>query len=69
MREKRIEYRNLVWKFEELIPLVRPRYRCEDNIKVDLQEMGYGDMEWMELVKNKVKWRVLVNSVMNFRVL
>ena len=45
----------------------RPRPRWEDNIKMDLQEVGGGG-DWMELVQDRDRWRALVNTVMNFRV-
>jgi hypothetical protein len=50
-------------------PLGRPRYGWEDNIKMDLQEVGCGDMVWIELDQDGDRWRALVNAVMNFRVL
>ena len=49
-------------------PLGRPRSRWEDNIKMDLQEVGGGG-DWMELAQDRDRWRALVNTVMNFRVL
>ena len=49
-------------------PLGRPRRRWEDNIKMGLQEVGCGDMDWMELAQNRERWRALVSAVMNFRV-
>ena len=48
-------------------PLERPRLRWEDNIKMDLQEVGGGG-NWMELAQDRDRWRSLVNMVMNFRV-
>ena len=48
-------------------PLGRPRRRWEDNIKMDLQEVGGGG-DWMELVQDRDRWWALVNTVMNFRV-
>ena len=50
------------------IPLGRPRSRWEDNIKMDLQEVGCGGMEWMELTQDSDRWWAIVNVVMNFRV-
>jgi hypothetical protein len=49
-------------------PLGRPRCRWEDNIKMDLQEVGCGSMDWIELAKDTDRWRALVNAVMNLRV-
>jgi hypothetical protein len=48
--------------------MVRPRRRWEDNIKEDLQKVGCGVMDWIELAQNRDRWRELVNAVMNFRV-
>jgi hypothetical protein len=45
-----------------------PGVRWEDNIKTDLQEVGCGDMDWIELAHDKDRWRALVNSVINLRV-
>jgi len=52
---------------KEKRPVGRPRLRWEDNIKMDLQEGGYGDMDWIELSQDSDRWRTLVNAVMNFR--
>jgi len=49
-------------------PVERPRRRWEDNIKMDLQEVGCGGMEWIELAQGRDRWRTLVNAVMNLRV-
>jgi hypothetical protein len=57
-----------VGKPEGKRPLGRPRHRWEDNIKMDLQEVGYGDMGWIELAQNRDRWRALVNAVMKLRV-
>jgi hypothetical protein len=46
----------------------RPRRRWVDNIKTDLQEMGFGSMEWIELAQDRERWRAPVKAVMNFRV-
>ena len=49
-------------------PLGSPKRRWEDNIKMDLQEIGCGVMEWIDLAQDRVRWRALVNAVMNLRV-
>ena len=49
-------------------PLVRPRHRWEDNIKMDLQECGCGGMDWIDLAQDRDRWRALVNSLMNLQV-
>jgi len=66
-REERL-YRMLVGKPEGKRPLGRPRYRWEDNIKLDLQEVGYGGIDWIELAQDRDSWRAIVNAVMNLRV-
>ena len=58
----------IIVKPERKRPLGRPRHRWEDNIKIDLQEVGCGGVNWIELVLDRVRWRALVNAVMNFRV-
>ena len=60
--------RVLVGKPEGKRPLGRPRHRREDNIKVDLQEVGGGRGDWMELFQNSERWRALVSTVRDFRV-
>jgi hypothetical protein len=67
--EKRGVYRVLVCKPEGKRPLGRPRSRWEDNIKMDIKEVGYGGKDWIELAQDRDSWRALVNAVMNFRVL
>ena len=49
-------------------PRGRPRRRWKDNIKMDLQEVGCGCINWIELAEDRDRWRVLVNAVMNLRV-
>ena len=65
MEEGRGVHKVLVGKPEGKRPLGRPRRRWEDNIKMDLQEVG---RDWMELAQDRDMWRELVSSVMNFRV-
>jgi hypothetical protein len=65
MREGRGVYRVLVGKPEGRRPLGRPRHRWEDNIRMDLWEVGYGCVDWMELVQDRDKWHALVSAVMN----
>jgi len=66
--EGRGVYRVLVGKPEGRRPLGRPRRRWEDNIMMDLREVGCGRVDWMELAQDRDKWRALVSAVMNFRV-
>ena len=61
-------YRVLVGKPEDKRPLGRPRRRWEDNIKMDLQKVLCGGIEWIEMAQDRDWWRVLVNAVMSFRV-
>jgi len=68
MGEMRDVYRVLVWKPEGKRPLGRSRHRWEDKIKIDLQEVGCGGVDWLELAQDRGRWRALVNAVMNFRV-
>ena len=69
MGEGRGVHRVLVRKPEGKRPLGRPRRRWEDNIKMDLQEVGRGCGDWMELVHDRDRWRALVGTVRNLRVL
>jgi len=66
--QRRGVYRVLVEKPEGERPLGRPRRRWEDNIKMGLQEVGCGGMDWIELAEHRDRWRALVNAVMNLRV-
>ena len=69
MGERRGVYRVLVRKPEGKRPLGRLRRRWEDNIKMDLQEVECGGMDWIELDQDRDRWRALVSTVMNLRVL
>jgi len=68
MGEGRGVYRILVGKSEGKRPLGRTKRRWEDNIKIELQEVGCGVMDWIELTQDRDRWRAFVNVVMNFLV-
>ena len=68
MGERRGVYKVLVGKPEGKGPLGRPRLRWEDNIKMDVEEVGCGGMDWIELALDRDRCRALVNAVMNLRV-
>jgi len=68
LEERRGVYRVLVGKPEGMRPPGRPRHKWEDNIKMDLQEVGCGVMAWIELAQDRERWRALVTAVMNLRV-
>jgi hypothetical protein len=68
MREKRNAYRVLVRKPEGRRALGRPRCRWEYNIKMELREIGWGDLGWIHLTQDRDKWRALVYTVMNRRI-
>jgi len=66
--EGRDVYRILVRRLEGKRPLERRRYRLEDNIKLDLREIGIDGANWIRLAQDRVRWRAFVNTVMNLRV-
>jgi hypothetical protein len=68
MREGRVVYRVLVGKPEGKRPLGRYRRRWEDNIRMDIQEVGCGCEDWIGLAQETDRWRVIVSAVRNFRV-
>jgi hypothetical protein len=68
MGAKKNAYRILVRMPEEKRPLGRPRRRWVHNIKMDLREIGWDGMDWIDLAENRGHWRALVNTVMNLRV-
>ena len=68
MEEERGVYRVLVGKLEGKRPLGRPRRRWVDNIRMDLQEVGCGYMDWIRLAQDRDSWRTFVSAVMNLRV-
>ena len=68
MGERRGVYRLLVGEPEGKRPLGRPRRRWENNIKMDLQEVGCGGMDWIDLAHDMDRWRAFMNAVMNLRV-
>jgi hypothetical protein len=65
MEKKRNAYRLLVGKPEGKRPLGRPRRRCVDNIRMDLGEVGWGDVDWIGLAKDRNRWRALVRAQSN----
>jgi hypothetical protein len=64
MGKKRNANRSLVGEPEGKRPLGKPRRRWEDNIKLDLGKIGWGDMDWIDLAEDRDQWRALVNTVM-----
>jgi hypothetical protein len=68
MGEKRNTYRLLVGKPKRKRPLGRPRRRWVDNIRMDLGQVGRGDVDWIGQDQDRSRWRALVNSVLNLRV-
>jgi hypothetical protein len=69
MGEERKVYKVLVGKPEGKRPLGRPRRRWEDGIRMDLREIGVGDVDWIRLSQDRDRWRAVVSAVMNLRVL
>ena len=69
MGEERGLYRVLMGKPEGKRPLGRPRRRWVDNLRMDLQEVGFGYMDWIGLAQDRDSWQTLVSAVMNLRVL
>jgi len=68
MGEKSGAYRVLVGKLEGKRPMGRPKHRWADNIRMDLQEMGRGYVDWIGLVQDRNRWRMLVSVVTNLQV-
>jgi hypothetical protein len=68
MGEVRGAYNILVGRPEGRRPLGRPRHRWEDNIEMDLREIGFGDVDWIHWAQDRYRWRALLNTVMNLRV-
>jgi hypothetical protein len=68
MGEVRGAYNILVGRSEGRRPLGRPTRRWEDNIKMDLREKEFGDVDWIHLAQDTGRWRALMNTVMNLRV-
>jgi hypothetical protein len=66
--EKKNAYKILVGKSKGKRPLGRPRCRWVDNIKIDLRDIGWGGMDWIDLAKDRDQWRALVNTIVNLRV-
>jgi hypothetical protein len=66
--EGRGAYRILVGRPEGRRQLGKPRRRWEDNIKMNLQEVGWGSMDWIDMAQDRDRWRDLVNAVINLRV-
>jgi hypothetical protein len=69
MGEERNVYKVLMAKPEGKRPLGKPRHRWEDGITMDLREIGWGSVDWIQLAQDRDRWRAVVNKVMNLRVL
>jgi hypothetical protein len=68
MGEGRIVYWVLVGKLEGKRPFGRSSHRCQDNFKMDLQEVMWGDMDWIDLAQDRDRWQELLNAVINLHV-
>jgi hypothetical protein len=68
MGEERNVYKVLIGKPKVKRPLGRPRRRWEDGIRMDLREIGWGSVEWIQLAQDRDRWRAVVSAVMNLRV-
>jgi hypothetical protein len=68
MEQDRNACRLLVGELDGEIPLGRSRHRWVDNIRMDLGEVGWGDVDWIGLAQDRKRWRALVNAVFNLRV-
>jgi hypothetical protein len=66
MGEKKNAYRILVGKLEGRSPLGRPRHRWEDNVRMDLRDIRWGGMDWIDLAYDRDQWKAFVNTVMSF---
>jgi hypothetical protein len=69
MREERYVYRVLIGEPEGKRPLGRLRRKWEDGIRMDLRQIGWGSVDWIQLAQDRGRWRAFVNTVMNLRVL
>jgi hypothetical protein len=69
MRQERNVNKVLMGKPEGKRPLRRPRRRWEDGIRMDLREIGWGSVDWIQLAQDRDRWRALENTVINLRVL
>jgi hypothetical protein len=69
MGEERNVYKVLIGKPEGKRPLRRPRRRWEDGIRMDFRKIGWGSVDWIQLAQDRDRWRALVNTAMNLRVL
>jgi len=68
MGERRVVYRFMVGKHKGKTQLGRPRRRWDDNINIELQEVGCGGIDWIDMAQDRDRWRAFVNAVMNHRV-